>query len=521
MPVAPYDIVIAGSGAAGSLLAAKLAQAGKRVVILEAGPEVTTADMVSSQIWSRRIHGTPISVTSTGANPVGVGFNSGWGTGGSAAHHYACWFRLHEDDFRFRTTHGAGLDWPVGYDELRPYYDRIQAEVGISGDDETDIWSPPHDPYPQPALPILTQGEVLKRGFDALGIATSPTPQAILSRRMGDRAACLLDGWCDAGCPIGALANPQVTYLREALAAGVTLIHDARVTRVLTTESGERATGVEYIDGAGARQELSADWVALGAYAIETPRILLHSATPAHPGGLANGGGLVGAHIMTHIGSEIFGLVEEDVKPYMGRSGGELWSQAQYASDAANGYTGGYQWLGATASKPNDLLGVAMSRPDLIGQPLVDFLQTASHRMINASFIGNDLPLESNRVSLGEDVDATGVPLPVVTHAFGPDQLAIREAGLKLGQEIMRAAGATEVWVNPNANQHIMGGAIMGDDPAKSVTNSYGICHEVPNLAVLGSSLFPTSGGVNPTFTIHALTLRTAEHLIENWDPAS
>lgn len=513
-----FDAIIVGSGASGSLLGAKLAQAGKRALILEGGPPITTDDLWSSQIWSRRIHRTPWPTFTGGDDPFALTLNHGWGTGGSAVHHYANWFRLHPDDFTFLSSYDVGLDWPITYDDLRPYYDQIQREVGISGDEEGDIWSPPHEPYPMPALPILDHGRVLKLGFDALNIPTAPMPQAILSQPMGQRAACILDGWCDAGCPIGALANPLVTYLREAQLAGATLLNDAYVTRVLTDASGTRATGVEFFDADGARQEVYGRMVVLGAYALENPRILLNSASSAHPDGLANSSGLVGAYMMSHPGGQIFGLVEEETRPYMGRSGGELWSQAQYTTDAdANGYIGGYQWLGALSAKPNDLLGIAMMRPDLFGPDLDAFLQRASHHLLSLVFIGHDIPNEANRVTLSEQTDAYGYPIPQVTHTVGPDQTRMREAALQLGQEVIQAAGADEVWILPKADQHILGGAIMGDDPQNSVTNSYGQTHDVENLFVMGSSVFPTSGGVNPTFTIHALTLRTAEYMIDNW----
>lgn len=513
-----FDAVIVGSGASGCLMAAKLAQAGKKVVVLEAGRPVTTNFMWSSLIWGRRIHSTPLPPLTSGEEPLSLNLNFAWGTGGSAAHHFACWFRLHEDDFTYKTTYGVGLDWPFTYTDLRPYYDQIQAEVGVSGDDDTDIWTPPHAPYPDPPLPILAQGKTLKRGFDALGIPTSPTPQAILSRPKGERAACILDGWCAAGCPIGALANPQVTYLRDALLAGATVINDAYVTRVLTNAAGDRATGVEFFDAAGARQQVDGKVIALGAYAIENPRILLNSASSAHPHGLANSSGLVGAYMMTHIGGQIFGLFKEETKPYMGRTGGELWSQADYTSDEnRNGYIGGYQWLGATAAKPNDLLGICMMRPDLFGKPLDDFLKTASHHLVSNTALGNDLPVEANRATLSDQKDVHGFPLAQVTHGFGLNQIKMREAALKKGQEIMQAAGAYDVWTNPKADQHIMGGAIMGGDAKASVTDGFGQTHDVPNLVILGSSVFPTSAAVNPTFTIHAVTLRTVEHVIADW----
>jgi choline dehydrogenase-like flavoprotein len=158
-----------------------------------------------------------------------------------------------------------------------------------------------------------------------------------------------------------------------------------------------------------------------------------------------------------------------------------------------------------------------MTRPDLFGAKLDAFLRTASHHLVATTALGHDLPDAANRVTLSDRRDAHGLPLPQVTHALGPNQTKLREAALAQGRAIMAAAGAYEVWTNPQADQHIMGGAIMGTDPTASVTNGYGQTHDVPNLVVLGSSLFPTGGAVNPTFTIHALTLRTAEHLLQHW----
>lgn len=182
------DVLIVGSGAAGSLFAAKLAQAGRSVLILEGGPERRMEDLYSSQIWSRRLKwgGPP---TETGGNdPLSVGFGSGWGTGGSATHHFAVWLRLHQEDFELRTRFGQGLDWPISYDDLRPYYDQIQTEVGISGDADAEVWRPPGEPYPMPPLQVFNQGKLISRGFEKLGGRTSPLPLAINSQEYNGRA---------------------------------------------------------------------------------------------------------------------------------------------------------------------------------------------------------------------------------------------------------------------------------------------------------------------------------------------
>jgi choline dehydrogenase-like flavoprotein len=167
--------------------------------------------------------------------------------------------------------------------------------------------------------------------------------------------------------------------------------------------------------------------------------------------------------------------------------------------------------------KPNDLLGIANTRTDLFGAALAAFMHKAAHHIAVMGPLGEARPLASNRVTLSSSTDPYGVPLPVVTHAFDPDSLALSAATSAEGMAVMTAAGATETWAGAPAMQHILGGAIMGSDPATSVTNGYGQAHDLPNLFIAGSSLFPTSGAMNPTFTICALALRTADHLLDKW----
>src|SRR5262249_9943041 len=157
---------------------------------------------------------------SGGKDPIAAAFNQGWGTGGAALHHYAVWLRLHPEDFELKTRFGRGLDWPIGYEELRPFYDAIQAEVGISGDAASEVWRPPGDPYPRPPLQTFSQAHLIADGFAKLGLRTAPLPLAINSQEYNGRNACIYDGWCDAGCPIGALANPLAVYLPKAIGAG-------------------------------------------------------------------------------------------------------------------------------------------------------------------------------------------------------------------------------------------------------------------------------------------------------------
>lgn len=516
------DVVIVGSGASGSVFAAKLAEAGKKVVVLEGGPQRVPADLYSSQIWARRIKWFGPPTQTGGSEPISVGFGSGWGTGGAALHHYAVWLRRHADEFDMRTRFGQALDWPLRYADLQPYYDRIQEEVGLSGDAGLEVWRPPGAPYPMPPRAQFRQADLIAGGFSKLGLRTSPLPMAINSVPYKGRPACQNDGWCDAGCPTLALANPLAVYLPAAQRAGAELRHESYVTRIRKNDRTGLATGVEYFDGRGRRRFQPARLVVAAAYTFQTPRLLLNSATTDQPGGMANSSGLVGRYMMTHSSANIFGLFRERTENFRGTVGGQLLSQEAYAKDPQRGYLNSSQWLIANAMKPNDLLGVANSRPDLFGDNLHRFLQTAAHHLATMTFVGEDMPKQENQLTLDTaNRDRYGYPLAKVVHDFGADDLRCYEDGIALGKRVFQAAGAYEVWASSRVHMHAMGGAIMGSDPQSSVTNSYGQTHDIPNLFVAGPSLFPTSGAANPCFTIHALSLRAAEYAIQNWSSLS
>lgn len=516
------DVVIVGSGASGSLMAAKLAQAGKSTVVLEGGPKRTPHDLYSSQIWARHIKWFGPATDTGGQDPISVNFGSGWGTGGASLHHYAVWLRRHPDDFNMRSRFGQGLDWPIAYGDLRPFYDQIQREVGVSGDARAEVWRPEGDPYPMPPLKTFNQARLIANGFAKVGLRTSPLPMAINSTVYNGRPACKYDGWCDAGCPILALGNPLAVYLPQALTAGAVILHNNCVTRVLVDERGRRAAGVEYYDANGRRQVQRARVVVLAAYSFQNPRILLNSATTAHPSGLANSSGMAGKFMMSHTTANVFGLFREETESYRGTTGGQLLSQEEYRKDPhQRGYVNSAQWLIANALKPNDLLGIVNSRPEIFGNALHKFMRIASKHLATMTFVGEDLPKADNALVLAKEKDKYGLPLARVAHTFGEDDIRCYEAGMRQGQAIFKAAGAYEVWMSKRARMHAMGGLIMGNDPRTSVTNSYGQTHDVPNLFVAGPSLFPTSAAVNPNFTVHAVTLRAARYMVDNWSGLS
>ena len=516
------DVVIVGAGASGSVYAAVLAKAGKKVVLVEAGPDWQLSDLISSDFWGRRIKPAGPPFLLEGKNPFGYVYQAGWGVGGAALHYFANFPRLMPTDFKVKSEHGKGLDWPINYADVAPYYDKVARDVGVSGDAKAEeIWRPAGEPYPMPPMKTFRGGEVWKKGFETHGIRLVPAAVGMNSTPYKGRPACIYDGWCHVGCPIGALANPLVTYLADARKAGAQVRAHATVTRVLTNPKGDKVTGVEYFDAAKERQVQEASVVVLSAWAAQNPRLMLNSATDQHAKGLANASGLVGKYLTAHFASGTSAIFDEDLQPYMGTTGAQYFSYDRYDKNAhkAKGAFGSTFIVAGSAQKYSGLGGVANSRGDLFGPELAAFMQRAARGLARINAFGEEMPSIDNRVELASDKDEFGMPLGKITHSYNDDAVALFNANFEEGLAIAKATGAKEAWSNRGAMPtiHLMGGTIMGQSAADSVVNSYGQTHEIGNLWIAGPGLFPTSGAPNPTYTILALSLRGAEHLAASW----
>ncbi|HEY7244761.1 MAG TPA: GMC family oxidoreductase [Xanthobacteraceae bacterium] len=514
------DAVIVGAGASGSVFAAVLAQAGKKVVLLEQGPDWQLTDLISSDIWGRRIKPAGAPFLLEGKNPYGYGYNAGWGVGGAGLHYFANFPRLLPNDFKVRSEHGRALDWPIAYSDVAPYYDKVARDVGVSGDAKAEeIWRPAGEPYPMPPMQTFRNGEVWRKGFEAAGIRLVRAAVGMNSTDYKGRPACIYDGWCHVGCPIGALANPQATYLGDARKAGAEVRARSTVTRVLTNLQGSKVTGVEYFDDKKERQVQEASVVVLAAWGAQNPRIMLNSATGRHANGLANGSGLVGKYLMAHFASGTWALFDDDIQNYLGTTGVQFMSYDRYDKRSHKDAFGSTFITAGNALKTSDLAGIANARLDLFGPDLAAFMRRAARGLTRLNAFGEALPNIENRIELVADKDELGMPLAKIVHSFDQDAVALWNANFEEGLKIAKATDAKEAW-SGRGNMptiHLMGGTIMGAEAGNSVTDSYGQTHELANLYVAGSGLFPTAGASNPTYTILALSLRGAEHLAKNW----
>jgi len=514
------DVVIVGAGASGCLYASVLSKAGKKVVLLEAGPDWQSTDLISSDIWGRRIKPSGIPFLLEGKNPFGYVYQAGWGVGGAALHYFANFPRLLPNDFKIKSEHNRAHDWPIAYEEVAPFYDKVARDVGVSGDAKAEeIWRPKGEPYPMPPMKTFRHGEVWLKGCEAAGIRLVPAAVGMNSTEYKGRAACIYDGWCHVGCPIGALANPIVTYLGDAKKAGAEVRAHATVTRVLTNGQGGKVTGVEYYDAKKERQVQEASVVVLAAWSAQNPRILLNSATDKHAKGLANSSGLVGKYLMAHFASGTWALFDDDVQNHMGTTGAQFMSYDRYGKTGQKGAFGSSFIVAGSALKTSDLGGFANARLDLFGPELAAFMKRAARGLTRINAFGEALPSVENRIELVGDKDVLGLPMAKIVHSYDQDAVALWNANFEEGLAIAKATGAKEVW-SGRGNMptiHLMGGTIMGTGAGDSVTNSYGQTHEIPNLYVAGPGIFATAGASNPTYTILALSLRGAEHLAANW----
>ena len=502
------DFVIVGTGAGGGTLACKLAEAGFSVIAMDAGAYWRPLeDFASDEQEQTKLYWTDDRIVD-GDDPIHLGANnSGKAVGGSTVHYMMVSLRFRPEWFKSRTKLGYGADWPLEWREMWRYYREAEEALCISGPVRYP-WGPHRPRYPYRAHPLNAPARYLACGAEKLGIAWSETPIATLSAPRGKAHPCVYRGFCASGCTTNAKQSVLNTWLPRALAAGAE-IRDLAMAGRVETKNG-RATGVHYFRNGQWRFQCARNVVVAG-YAIETPRLLLNSSSSEFPDGLANSSGMVGKNLMVHLNQSVFGYSGDEIRSYKAPPSLALTEHWNY-EDRGKDYHGGWCYM-APGPLPADWARTVSAKGKW-GAGLLEEMSRYNHA-VGLKMVGEVLPYERNRVSLSEQTDRYGLPIARVTFGFGDNERAMRTHALDFMDRALDAVGVTERWRNEEETAHLMGTARMGEDPATSVVNADCRSWDIPNLWVCDGSVFPTSGGVNPSLTIQALACRTGDRIAE------
>jgi choline dehydrogenase-like flavoprotein len=501
------DFAIVGTGAGGGTLAYKLASAGFRVVAFDAGPFWRPLDdFASDEKEQQKLYWQDERIT-CGTDPIQLGANnSGKGVGGSTVHFTMLTPRYRPEWFKTRSLLGYGVDWPFGWDDIEPYYEEAEEMLQVSGP-LSYPWGRRRSRYPRRAHELNAAAIVLARGCERMGIRWSAAPIATLSSPRGLAHPCVYRGFCVIGCSTNAKQSVLVTWIPRAIERGAEIRDMSMVGRIEIDRAG-RARGVHYH-----RQEQwrfqKARQVIVAGYSIETPRLLLNSACPECPNGIANSNGLVGKYLMVHANHGVYGELEDEIRWYKGPPSlaiTEHWNYTDHGKD----FFGGYLIASQGPLVREWSIKLALSK-GLWGRELRQEMTRYNH-MAGLKIVGEIEPSERNRVELAAETDDYGLRIPKVTFSYSENDRKLIHHALTFMRQTLEAAAGRNVWTEDDT-AHLMGGCRMGFSPDDSVTDEYGRTWDIPNLWICDGSLFPTGGGANPSLTIMAVACRIGDHI--------
>ncbi len=541
-----YDVIIIGAGAGGGVAAGVLSEAGKRVLLLERGGPLNFETVGRDHLRNQRIslyghsagpdiEGNPRLATDTRnvtrlVRPHEGGYhNNAAGVGSGTAVYGAQAWRYMPQDFRMASTYGVPegsslADWPLDYDDLEPYYERAEWEIGVAGDGAANKFQAPRKRgYPMPALPDTLSRRMLRRGADALGWNTFPMPVLINTVPYLGRESCIHCQHCVGFyCPTDAKNGTQNTLIPRALATGNCDLKMRAMTERIDTDDGGKVTGVTYLhdeNGQVTRHTVQARAVVVSGGGTETPRLLLNSYSDLHPNGLGNAHDIVGRNLQGHYYPGAYALMEDEVYDGVGPGVGIASCQFSHGNPG--------------------IVGGGMMADDFIKLPIIHWYRAMppdmrKWGMENKAWIRDnyrrtqqifgpvqDIPSPDSRVSVAPNVrDKYGIPVAHLSGTTHPETLKTAEFMFERVVQWLKASGAVKVWGAPpslylSGGQHQAGTCRMGDDPRTSVTDKWGRVHDHDNLYIMDASLHVTNGGFNPVLTILALAFRNAEHLAQ------
>ncbi|MFD1588558.1 GMC family oxidoreductase [Halorientalis brevis] len=532
------DVCVVGAGPAGALVAHRLASRGYAVVVLEAGPRFEFESRDERMERAIRPGHDERSVWDMGGERDRFTSSGSWfyplnharvkGVGGSTLHWQGMVMRHHESDFERRTRDGVAADWPIDYGDLQSYYADAESELGVAGASDNPFAPPREEPYPLPAFEPSYSDSLFAEACERLGVTMHSVPNARNSEGYDGRSPCVGYGTCKPVCPSGAKYSADV-HVEKAEAEGARVIDRAPVQRLVTGDSGERVDAAVYAtpDGTEHRQEAREFVLACGG--IETPRLLLLSESSDHPDGLANSSGAVGRYFMEHLFAGAGGVLDRRTRQnHVGFLTSECHQFYENPGQPTSGTESGIpgrdadlgpiklEFLNYAGPSPVEMaLDATEWGDDLLGQ-----LQGAYGNHVAMGGLVGQLPRKENRITLdASTTDDHGNPVPEIQWSVDARTKRTIERANEIQRAILTELGVEDVSViGPDATgpaYHHMGTTRMGTDPAGSVVNPQLRTHDVTNLSIASSSVFVTSGAMNPTLTIAALALKCADHVAE------
>ena len=501
-------VVVVGSGAGGGTLGAELALKGIKVVMLEAGKRNEIEDFLNDE-WDSFSQLAWTDARSTSGNwRVHKDFAGlpAWivkSVGGSTVHWAGASLRIQEHEFKIATHYGAVkganlLDWPIDAKEMDPWYTMAEDRMGVTRTNNI------------PGLPGNNNFRVLEKGAKALGYKEVHTGNmAINSQPRDGRGSCQQIGFCFQGCKSGAKWSTLYTEIPKGEATGKLEVRpQSHVSKIEHNAEG-KVTAVVYFDKDGKEQRQKARAVAVAGNSIETPRLLLNSASSMFKDGLANSSGQVGRNYMRHLTGSVYGVFEKPVKMWRGTTmAGIIRDEARH--DPKRGFVGGYELETLSLGLP---FMAAFLDPGAWGRSFTTALD-GYESMAGMWIVGEDMPQETNRVTLADMKDKLGIPVANVHYDDHPNDIAMRAHAYERGAAIYAAAGATRSFPTPPyPSTHNLGTSRMSDKAKDGVVNRFGRAHDIKNLFVSDGSQFTTGAAENPTLTIVALALRQADHI--------
>jgi len=555
---------VIGSGAGGGMAAKTLTEAGADTVLLEAGPDI---DIANTDMFKWPYH-TPRRGGSTPEKPFGE-FDlayGGWNIEGEPYTHVSGtsfqWFRSRMMggrtnhwgrislrfgplDFKRKSIDGLGDDWPIGYDDLKPYYDKVDKMIGIFGSKE-GIYNEP-DGHFMPAPKPRAHELLIKKACNELNIPIIPNRLSIITKPLGNRAACHYCNQCNRGCATSSNFQSSTVLIPPAKGTGkLTLITMAMAREILTDKSGQ-ATGVSYVNKLdGMEYTVKAKIVVVAGGACETGRLFMNSKSAMHPNGLGNGSGVLGKYLMDSTGASMGGFIPsmvDGVRHNQDGVGGAHLMIPWWGNDMKLDFPRGYHIeIGGGTGVPragfgggiegrNKVLGDIDGKPRKSGGGYGKQLKNDYRRLYgaNVGFAGRGEPiaLESNYCEIDPNVvDKYGIPVLKFHYKWTDHEILQAKHMQDTFEEIIHAMGGTPTRPKPGKESnyglaapgaiiHEVGVARMGKDPNSSVVNEYCQVHEAKNVFVADGASFVSMADKNPTWSILALSLRTSEYIID------